>query len=100
MKIVLLLKRNDGPASFGSLASHIREHHDRITHIDVKDRIHNQGANLEWGMGDTPIRECLTLIRDKKYPIYCVIEKEYSSGGTGLEESKKCFAYVKRMLLS
>jgi sugar phosphate isomerase/epimerase len=80
--------------------AYLREHHGRITHIHVKDRKRNQGANLPWGEGETPIKECLTLIRDQKYPIVAVIEREYRGGGTGLEESQKCYAYMKRMLLS
>lgn len=79
---------------------YLKQHHARITHIHVKDRKRNFGPNVEWGMGDTPIKECLTLIRDNHYPIYCVIEREYRGGGTGLEESQKCFAYMKKALMT
>ena len=64
-------------------ADFIRKHHDRITHIHVKDRKRNQGPNVAWGEGDTPIKECLTLIRDNTYPIYCIIEREFRGPGTG-----------------
>jgi len=50
-------------------AAFLRKHHDRITHIHIKDRKRNQGPNVQLGTGDTPIKECLTLIRDNRYPV-------------------------------
>jgi len=76
----------------------IAEHHDRITHIHVKDRKRNNGPNVEWGTGDTPIKECLTLIRDKRYPIYCIIEREFRGAGTPLEETRKDLEFMKKIL--
>ena len=58
-------------------ADFLKKHHDRITHIHVKDRKRNGGANVALGTGDTPIKECLTLIRENKWPIYGIIEREY-----------------------
>lgn len=80
--------------------AYLREHHDRITHIHVKDRRKKNGPNVEWGTGDTPIRECLTLIRDGRYPIPCVIEREYKGTGTPFEETRKNLDYMKRILTS
>ena len=80
--------------------AYLREHHDRITHIHVKDRKKNQGPNVEWGTGDTPIRECLTLIRDNRYPIPCVMEREFKGTGTAFEETRKDLDYMKRALTS
>src|SRR5215831_14925219 len=45
-------------------AAFLKSHHDRITHIHVKDRKRNNGPNVALGTGDTPIRQCLQLIRD------------------------------------
>ena len=80
----------------------IKEHHDRITHIHVKDRKKNHGPNVAWGTGDTPIKECLRLIRDNHYPIYALIEREYHgpSDGTPVEETKKDMDYMKEALLT
>jgi sugar phosphate isomerase/epimerase len=79
-------------------ASYIRVHHGRITHIHVKDRKRDGGPNVEWGTGDTPIRECLTLIRDNSYPIYCIVEREFKGTGTALEETRKDLEYMKNAL--
>ena len=79
--------------------AYLREHHDRITHIHVKDRKRNGGPNVEWGAGDTPIKECLTLIRDNGYPIYCIVEREFQGTGTALEQTRKDLEYLKRILM-
>ncbi len=78
--------------------AYIREHHARITHIHVKDRKRDNGPNVEWGTGDTPITQCLQLIRDNHYPIYCIVEREFKGTGTSLEETKKDLEYMKRVL--
>lgn len=80
----------------------IREHHSRITHLHIKDRKKNHGPNVAWGTGDTPIKECLQAVRDGKYPIYAIVEREYRgpNDGTPVEETKKCMEYMKQALLS
>jgi sugar phosphate isomerase/epimerase len=80
----------------------IKEHHDRITHLHVKDRRKNHGPNVAWGTGDTPIKECLRLIRDNHYPIYAIVEREYHgpNDGTAIEETKKDLDYMRDALLT
>jgi len=80
--------------------AYLRDHRDRITHIHVKDRKKNQGPNVEWGTGDTPIRGCLTLIRDAHYPIPCIMEREFKGTQTALEETRKDLEYMRRILTS
>jgi len=38
------------------------------------------------------------LIKEKHYPIYCIIEYEYKGTGTPIEETKKCMAYMRQAL--
>jgi len=83
---------NENPVSY------IEQHHYRISHLHIKDRKKNKGENVEWGKGDTPIRDVLVLLRDKKYPISAFIEYEYKGTGTSVEEVKKCMAYMKQAL--
>ena len=78
--------------------AYIEQHHDRISHLHMKDRKKNKGENVEWGKGDTPIKEVLVLLRDKKYPIPAFIEYEYKGTGTSVEEVKKCMAYMRQAL--
>ena len=53
---------------------------------------------MEWGTGDTPIKQCLSLIRDNGYPIYCIVEREFQGVGTALEETRKDLEYMKSAL--
>jgi sugar phosphate isomerase/epimerase len=76
--------------------SYIQQHHDRITHLHLKDRKKDHGANLPWGQGDTPIKEVLLLLRDKKYKIPGNIEFEYQ--GDPMVEIPKCVQYAKEVL--
>ena len=78
---------------------YIKKHHGKIVTLHIKDRKKNQGENVSFGEGDTPIREVLTLLRDHQYEIPANIEYEYKGGDT-VEEVKKCFAYCKQALAS
>jgi sugar phosphate isomerase/epimerase len=81
-------------AGFDPVA-YINEHHDRITHLHIKDRKKNNGPNTPLGEGDTPIKQVLTLLKEKKYKIPAFIEYEYKGAGSPVEEVKKCLAYMK-----
>jgi sugar phosphate isomerase/epimerase len=76
----------------------IRQNHDQITHLHVKDRKKNQGPNVPWGEGDTPIKQVLRLLKERKYPIRALIEYEHRGTGTSIEEVKKCMAYMRQAL--
>ncbi len=93
--------------NLGDPVGFIRRYHDRITHIHVKDRKKQQadgkdGDNVPFGQGDTPIRECLQVIRDNKWPITAVIEFEYPvpPGSDRMAEMAKCVEFCKKALLS
>ena len=75
---------------------YIQQHHDRITHLHLKDRKKDHGANVPWGQGDTPIKQVLLLLRDKKYDIPGNIEFEYP--GDPMVEIPKCVQYAKDAL--
>jgi sugar phosphate isomerase/epimerase len=77
---------------------YIRQNHDHITHLHVKDRKRNDGQNLPWGEGDTPIKEVLALLRERKSAIRAFIEYEHRGTGTSVEEVKKCMAYMRQAL--
>ncbi len=79
-------------------AAYIEEHHERITHIHVKDRKKDNGQNEPFGQGDTPIRAVLQLLQRKKYPIPALVEYEYQGQGSPVEEVNKCLAYMKQCL--
>ena len=85
-------------AGFDPLAF-LRAHHARTLVVHVKDRKRAQGPNVPFGQGDTPIREVLRFIRDGKRDIKANIEYEYKGEDT-LVETRACFEYCKRALLT
>ena len=84
-------------ANFDAL-DYIRAHHADITNLHLKDRKKNQGDNLPWGQGETPIREVLQLLKTEKWPIRAYVEYEYRGSGSSVEEVKKCFDYARQAL--
>ena len=64
----------------------------------MKDRKKNQGPNTSWGEGDTPIKQVLVLLKEKKFPIRAFVEYEYRGAGTPIDEVKKCMAYMRQAL--
>lgn len=84
-------------ANFDAVA-YLRENHAHITNLHVKDRRRNQGPNVAWGEGDTPIREVLRLLKQNKWPIAAYLEYEYKGAGTPVEEMKKGLEYMRAAL--
>ena len=84
-------------ANFDAVA-YLRQNHANITNLHVKDRKRDQGANVEWGTGDTPIREVLQLLKQNKWPITAYLEYEYKGAGTPVDEVKKGLAYMRAAL--
>lgn len=77
----------------------LESHHDKILNLHVKDRKRNNGPNLAFGQGDTPIREVLRMNRDRNYGIPVQVEWEVA-GSRRAEAVKQCFDYCKSALES
>jgi sugar phosphate isomerase/epimerase len=79
----------------------IKKYPDRITHVHVKDRKLNNGPNMPFGQGDTPIKEVLQLMRDNKWTFQATIEFEYPvpAGSDRMAEMAKCLEYCKSCLV-
>jgi hypothetical protein len=86
--------QNTSPVPF------ITKNHARITHIHVKDRKLNNGPNVPFGQGDTPIAEVLQLIRDNRWNIQATIEFEYKipEGSDRMTELQKCIDFCRAAL--
>ena len=80
----------------------IKKYHDRILSLHLKDRKMNNGDNMPWGQGDTPLKEILQLMRDESYKFMATIELEYPvpEGSNAVAEVQKCIDFCKEALES
>lgn len=78
----------------------LKQHHERVTHVHLKDRKFNEGPNTPFGEGDTPIVEVLRLMRDSQWPFQGTIEFEYKvpEGSDRMKEIARCIKYCKDAL--
>ncbi|HOV70997.1 MAG TPA: sugar phosphate isomerase/epimerase [Dysgonamonadaceae bacterium] len=82
----------------------IQRLHERIFSIHIKDKTGPKAIepnkNMEFGKGETPVKEILQLIKKNKWPIYCDIELEYDipQGSDAVKEVIKCVDYCKKAL--
>jgi sugar phosphate isomerase/epimerase len=53
---------------------YLRQHHARITNIHIKDRKKDNGAEMPFGEGDTPLKAVLQLVKREKYDFPVCIE--------------------------
>ena len=79
--------------------SFLQKHHDRIVTLHIKDRKRQDGPNVAFGDGDTPIGPVLRLLRDQGWAIPANIEYEYAGGDT-VVEVKRCLEFCRRELKS
>jgi Xylose isomerase-like TIM barrel len=83
-------------AANGDPVAFLNKHHARITNLHIKDRKKDHGANVSFGLGETPIKDVLQLLKKTKWDIPANIEFEYM--GDALVEMPKCLQYCKDAL--
>ncbi len=77
---------------------YLQKHHDKIVTLHIKDRKKDQGPNVPFGEGDTPIKAVLQMLRqNKNWGIPAMIEYEYK-GTDPVVEVRKCYEYMKAQL--
>jgi sugar phosphate isomerase/epimerase len=84
-------------ANFDALAF-LEANHARITNLHIKDRKKNQGDNVPWGQGDTPIRETLKWLQRRKSPIRAYVEYEYPGTRGVVAEVSACADFARKAL--
>lgn len=76
---------------------YLAKNYARIVTLHIKDRKRDQGDNVPFGEGDTPIKAVLKLLQKNKWKIPANIEYEYKGADT-LAEMKKCYNYCRQAL--
>lgn len=87
----------------GDPVKFVREHHDRMANLHLKDRLRraedrNDANTPEWGKGDAPITEVLRLMKSEKFSFPACIEYEYAGKGTAVQEVQRCLDYARAAL--
>lgn len=77
----------------------IEKYHKKIISLHLKDRTAD-GGNVVWGQGQTPIKDVLQLLKEKRWPIYADIELEYPvpTGSDAVTEVGKCLQFCREAL--
>jgi sugar phosphate isomerase/epimerase len=88
-------------ANGGDPVAMLEKHHDRIVNIHIKDRKKEDGPNVAFGQGDTPIKQVLIMMRDRKYGIPGHIEWEVAAErDERIAAVRRCLNYCKQALQS
>jgi len=79
----------------------IRKHHDRILSLHLKDRKVNNGPNMPFGEGDTPVALILQLMKRERWKFPADIELEYRvpEGSDAVAEVTKCVQFCRESLV-
>ena len=79
----------------------IEKFHDRILSLHLKDRKVNNGPNMPFGQGDTPVALILQLMKREKWTFPADIELEYRvpEGSDAVAEVTKCVQFCKESLV-
>ncbi len=78
----------------------IQKHHDRILSLHLKDRKVNNGPNMPFGEGDTPVALILQLMKREGWKFPADIELEYRvpEGSDAVAEVTKCVQFCRESL--
>jgi len=78
----------------------IEKHCDRILSLHLKDRKENNGPNLPFGQGDTPVAEVLQYMKKNRLSFPADIELEYEvpKDSDAVREVTKCVQFCKQAL--
>ncbi len=71
--------------------------HKRIVTLHIKDRRKNQGPNVVFGEGDTPIKATLQWLKQNNSSIPANIEYEYRGADT-VAEMRRCIEYMRQVV--
>jgi sugar phosphate isomerase/epimerase len=77
----------------------IKTHHDRITHLHVRDQ-KRDGTAANVGDGDLQVADILRAIRDNAWPIACILEQGRTGFDSSVAATKANLDYLRHVLES
>ena len=79
----------------------IEKHSDRILSLHLKDRKRNNGPNMPFGEGETPIAQVLQYMRENNLTFTGDVELEYKipQGSDAVKEVARCVQFCKAALV-
>jgi sugar phosphate isomerase/epimerase len=75
----------------------LKNYHERVVTLHIKDRKKGQGPNMPFGQSDTPVKEVLQVLKQTHWNIPANIEYAYKGGDT-IAEIRKCYEFCKHAL--
>ncbi len=75
----------------------LRRRHRRIFLLHLKDRKKDQGPQVNFGEGDTPLKEILLMLKHEKWDIPCMVEHVVQSGDI-VDAVRQDYEWTRRVL--
>jgi hypothetical protein len=85
-------------AANGDCVAFLEKWHHGTACLHVGDRRRDNGHSEPFGRGDTPIIECLRMIKDNKWPIVALLAFEHGTTRSSVDEVQIALDYCKRAL--
>jgi sugar phosphate isomerase/epimerase len=89
-------------AAGGDPVAFLSKFHDRIASFHLKDRTTPQNGqkNVAWGLGDTPLKALLQMVKKNTWTMPATIEVEYDvpRDSDAVKEVRKCLDYCRASL--
>jgi hypothetical protein len=83
-------------ASNCDAAAELRDHHARVSHVLVKDRLRNGGVSQPFGEGDTPIAAVLDVLKTSAPSVPALVEYDYVGLRSSVEEVAASMAFLSK----
>jgi len=91
--------RDGRQPSRADLFAYIKAHHERITHLHVRD-LKRDGSPANIGEGDLQVAGILRTIRDSQWEIACILEQGRTGFDSSVAATRANLDYMRKVLES
>jgi len=75
----------------------LKEHHDKIVTLHIKDMKKDKGPAVPFGEGDARVKDVMQMLKENRWKFPANIEYEYK-GADSVAEVKRCYEFCKAAL--